>query len=169
MTADLLRARQRFLGTLAIVHREGRVLRFSTERLRAYPMTGEWVKSLNEDMATAEILEAFVSRFGRMQDTIGDKLIPRALAAQAERQGSALDNLARAEQLGWMASAAEWLTARELRNRLVHEYTEDPDALAADIQSAIEFVPMLMQTYGNMRRVALEALGVAEAALPPLF
>lgn len=40
-----------------------------------------------------EIIRATVHRFGRMQDTVGDKLIPALLRSMAETTGSVLDNL----------------------------------------------------------------------------
>ncbi len=48
----------------------------------------------------AKRLEAFVSRCGRMQDTIADKLLPRWLLAMAETPGSQIAVLNRAERLG---------------------------------------------------------------------
>ena len=50
-------------------------------------------------------MEAFVGRFGRLQDTLGDKLLPAYLAAEGEFPGTALDNLDRAERLGLLPSA----------------------------------------------------------------
>lgn len=167
MTSGIERARQRCMDTLAIVYREGVVLLFSLNKLDAYSVSGKWAAGLNEDMDAAETLEAFVSRFGRMQDTIGDKLIPRTLAALAERIGSTLDNLAAAERLGWIDNAEEWLTARELRNRLVHEYAADPNLLAADTLAAMGCVPMLVKTYNSLRETVFERFGVAESNLSP--
>ncbi len=42
-----------------------------------------------------------------------------------------MENLNRAERLGIIRDTQEWLGARGLRNRLVHEYIDDLDALAA--------------------------------------
>jgi hypothetical protein len=61
-----------------------------------------WVKQLSTDMEAGETLDAFVARFGRFQDTVGGKLIPRALTTQLEKPGSMVDNLSRAWQLGWI-------------------------------------------------------------------
>ena len=66
----------------------------------------------------AERLEAFVSRFGRMQDTIADKLLPRWLLAQAETPGSQIETLNRAEKLGVLPDVEQWLEARKLRNHI---------------------------------------------------
>lgn len=77
---------------------------------------------------------------------MGDKLLPALLAQLAEPVGSAIDNLERAERLGFVASADLWLQARRLRNRMVHEYVRDPAALAAALEAGHAFVPLLMQT-----------------------
>ena len=68
-----------------------------------------------------ESLEAFVSRFGRMQDTIADKLLPRWLLILAETPGSQIETLNRAERLDVPSNVENWLAARKLRNKLVHE------------------------------------------------
>ncbi|WP_018716289.1 hypothetical protein [Arhodomonas aquaeolei] len=52
-------------------------------------------------------MEAFVSRFAHLQDTLGDKLLPAYLAALGERKGALLDNLDRAERLELVPSADE--------------------------------------------------------------
>jgi uncharacterized protein YutE (UPF0331/DUF86 family) len=54
--------------------------------------------------------------------------------AQAESPGSLIETLHRAEQLGVIDSAASWLEARKLRNRLIHEYMTDPAEFAADMR-----------------------------------
>jgi len=120
---------------------------------------------LRTDMGGAETPEAFVSRFGRFQDTVGGKLIPRALTTLLEKPGSVIDNLSRAEQLGWVADTEVWVTVRELRNRLVDEYVTDLAQFAVDIRAAGAFVPMLHKTYESLRQLAQDRFGVAEDQL----
>lgn len=135
-SGKLAEAKNRFLATLEIVRRELVVLKYSHGRLFASDIDPSWVEHLETNMDDAEKLEAFVSRFGRTQDTIGDKLIPRALSALAEKTSNVLGNLNRAERLGWLASVDSWLVARDLRNRLVHEYMIDANQFAEDVVSA---------------------------------
>jgi len=99
----------RFLLTLDIVAREGRHLAFSRNRLFAEQIDKAWVEALPDKPEIAERLEAFVSRYGRMQDTMADKLLPRWLLALAERPGSQIETLNRAEQLGVLESVEVWL------------------------------------------------------------
>jgi hypothetical protein len=61
-----------------------------------------------------------------------------------EKTGPVLDNLNKAEKYGWLQSAENWLLARQLRNKMVHEYIEDPAILAEAINSAHSFIPLLI-------------------------
>ncbi len=65
-----------------------------------------------------ERVDAFVARFGRLQDALAGALLPRLLEALLEPVGSVLDNLNRAERLGWIRSASDWAERRLLRNRM---------------------------------------------------
>lgn len=63
-----------------------------------------------------------------------------------------LDNLNRAEKLGLLLSVIDWLDARNLRSRLVHEYIADPEAFASMPKQAHALVPLLVATYNAIRR-----------------
>jgi len=77
------------------------------------------------------------------QPAVGDKLLPGVLAWLAEPVGPAIDNLARAERLGWIISAAERLECRQLRNFMIHEYVRDMAILAAAVSKGHAAVPLL--------------------------
>ena len=156
----------RFLQTLEIVYREGLHLSFSWGRVYSQPIDTSWVKDLDNRPEIAEQLEAFVSRFGRMQDTIADKLLPRWLIALAETLGSQIETLNRAEKLGVVESVERWLEARALRNRLVHEYISRADDFAADLLLAKEYSLVLVDSYNHLRAFAAERMGIGEALLP---
>jgi hypothetical protein len=106
----------------------------------------------NPDLA--EPVDAFVARFGRLQDTLAGGLLPRLLEAQLEPLGSVLDNLGRAERLGWERSADAWAALRLLRNRMVHEVIRDAQELADALQAARRGVPGLMSAAATMARHA---------------
>lgn len=149
-----------------IVSREGAHLAYSWRRLYAEPIDPAWVQSLDAHPELAERLEAFVSRFGRMQDTMADKLLPRWLMALAEVPGSQIETLNRAERLGVVESAERWLEARKLRNRLVHEYMSAPEEFADDLVLARDYTAMLIDTFNRLRAFALSRMQVSEIALP---
>jgi hypothetical protein len=121
-----------------VVNRETTHLRQTDQRLFAARFGIEDAKRLAEDAELAERVDAFVSRFGRLQDTVGDKLLPVWRQAVGETPGAMVDNLDRAERLPLLVSAETWLTLRQLRNQMVHDYIEDPVILASALQSAHE-------------------------------
>lgn len=129
-----------------VVQRECTQLNHTTKRLFAESFTLEKAKKLGEDDDLSERVEAFVSRFSRLQDTLGDKLIPLILDALGEHQLAAIDNLDKAERFGWIGSADEWFAIRRLRNQMVHEYMEDLNILTSAIQTAQTFVITLTDT-----------------------
>lgn len=157
----------RFLATLQIVSKESQHLEWSRQRLFAESIDRAWVESLSERPDLAERLEAFVSRYGRLQDTLGEKLLPRWLLALAEQPGSLIEVLNRAERLGVVEDINTWLEARQLRNRLIHEYMTDSQAFAEDLRIAEAYSRMLVGTYGRVREDAATRLDIAEEQLPP--
>ncbi len=71
-------------------------------------------------------------------------MLPVLLARLGEPVGSAIDNLDRAARLGLLARTSdEWIAARVLRNRMVHEYIRDAAVLAEALNQAHRSVPML--------------------------
>jgi uncharacterized protein with HEPN domain len=131
---------------ISITDKEVRYFEKTLIRLKATNINLEWVKSLEEMDHNSELLDAFVSRFSRLQDTLGDKLLPTVLRLHLEPIGSQIDNLLRAEKLGWIASLQSWVELRELRNRLVHEYMETPEALLEAIHQALLTAHLLIET-----------------------
>ena len=127
--------------------------------------TVEMAQKIELDPILAERLDAFVSRFGRLQDTVGDKLLPALLTALAEKTGPAIDNLDKAEKLGLIESADGWMEMRRLRNQMVHEYIEDLAVLTSALRSGHAFVPVLVTA---ARRFVAEVrrLLVAQDAAP---
>jgi len=106
----------------------------------------EWIEALDQSPQHSEMLDAFVARLGRLQDTIGDKLLPAILKLNLEPVGSQLDNLFRAEKLGWIDSVDQWIELRELRNSLVYEYMTSPEKLLFALKKVLRFGDMLIRT-----------------------
>jgi hypothetical protein len=130
-----------------VTQKECLYLQETDARLFTEHMTIERLQAIKNDSELAERLDAFVGRFGRLQDNLGgDKLLPHLLVAMAEKTGAAIENLDRAEQLGWIESADLWLEIRKLRNQMVHEYIEDLTILTSALQAGHDFVPVLMGT-----------------------
>ena len=137
--------RQRLGFLVRIVLKEASYLRQTDGLLfAAGPLNPQVLAALTPHSALAERMDAFVARFGRLQDTLGDKLLPALLKVLDGHSGPLIDNLNRAARLGWIEEATPWLAVRRLRNQMVHEYVEDPAILADALNGAHEAVPMLM-------------------------
>lgn len=126
-----------------VVKKEIHHLNYSASKVFNQPFTVERAKKLANDQEQAEQVEAFTSRFCRLQDTIGDKLLPAWLEILSERSNVAIDNLDKAEKIGVLPSVELWLELRQLRNQMIHEYIEDLTLLVDALQAAykhLEFI-----------------------------
>jgi len=143
---------------------EAALLRITDSRVFAVPMDSERAGTLRHDIDLAERVDAFAARFGRLQDTVGDKLLPLVLAWLSEPVGPAIDNLARAERLGWIDSAANWIECRQLRNFMIHEYVRDMAVLAAALTRGHLAVTQLEASAQRLAGQVLAEVGSAGPA-----
>jgi len=114
--------------------------------LFALPLNLNWVEDLSSQPVWAKKVEAFVSRFGRLQDHIGGKLLPRYAALVGEPAKSQLDTLAFAERMGLLTDADAFIAARRLRNALVHEYMLDAAIFLETLLAANPACELLFNT-----------------------
>jgi hypothetical protein len=116
-----------YTGAREICEIHARRFRWAMTRLQPLrPLTPEKLAALNPlDLA---VCDQFVTRFGKLQDTMGAKLLPAILELTKEQGNLAafIDKLNRLEKIGAIPSAAQWLKWREMRNQFAHEYPEDP-------------------------------------------
>jgi hypothetical protein len=131
----------RFLADTVVA--EAGHLQTTDGRLFAVPMTPERAAGMRTDVDLGERTDAFVARFGRLQDTVADKLLPALLDWLAEPVGPAIDNLNKAERLVWIPSVETWIAVRRLGYRMIHEYVRDPAELASALTAAHAAVPQL--------------------------
>lgn len=147
---------ERFRWLLDTVRREAEHLLGTTQRLFRVDIDAAWVDALEWSPELAERVDAFGARFGRLQDGIGHKLIPELRRLLLEPPAAALDNLNRMEKLGLLTSVEDWVEARNLRSRLVHEYLRDSGDFAAALNRARELVPLLTETYNRINAYSRE-------------
>ena len=110
------------------------------------PFSVERAQQLDADAELSKRVDAFVARFRRLQGTLGDRLIPALLTALREPLGAVIDNLHRAERLGWLDSTDEWLSTRKLRHQMIHAYIKDSAILASALQAGHGQVGRLIAT-----------------------
>ena len=151
---------------LRVVRKECAHLKGTDERLFREPFTRDTAARLASDPELAERVDAFSTRFARLQDTLGDKLLPVLLQALGETTGAVIDNLDRAERLGLIESSDQWMMLRKPRNQMVHDYIEDPVVLADALQTAHDHVASLTRAAEQMIREA-NRRGWGENSDPP--
>jgi hypothetical protein len=140
---------------LDLAEREASYLAYSQRTLFSLPIDLQWVEALPARDDLAEKIDAFVSRFARLQDHIGDKLIPRFARLLGESPRSLLDALAYAERMEWIESAEAFIGARRLRNLLVHEYMSNSALFLEALRAADSATRMLLSIVAKLRDQAL--------------
>lgn len=97
--------------------------------------------------AQRRLLDQIAYRFGKLQDSLGEKVLPGLLLAAQEPvapEATFIEKLQRLERLGAVRSAADWKLLRELRNALAHEYPDAPELQAAWLNRLMSSIPTLL-------------------------
>lgn len=135
--------KERLVALVRIVRKEMEHLNYSRQQLFREAFTEKRAIELDTNPELAQVLEAYVSRFCRLQDTVGDKLLVTWLKATQEKVGVAIDNLDRAEKLGFLESSDKWLEIRRIRNQMIHEYIEDPMQLSEAVNISKQHIALI--------------------------
>jgi hypothetical protein len=155
--------RQRFLQLLQLVEKETLHLQQVTRRFfeDQETITLEWLQAKLQTAVGVDQLESFSAKFARLQDTLGDKLLPLFLKLAAEPVGTAIENLHRAEKLGLIADTQQWLGGRQLRNFLVHDYIDDVLVLLDSLEQARIMSSVLIASTQLIKQYA-QKIGINE-------
>lgn len=144
-------------GMLAVaaVHRQR--VQAAMDHLHPWlPLTADALMRADyEVIASAELL---VSRFAKLQDHLGAKLVPLAIALAEEPlpvNASFVDKLQCLERLRALPDAAAFRQLREVRNDLAHDYPDDPDQAAAALTVVVASVPSLFAAEEALRAAVL--------------
>ena len=96
------------------------------------------------------LLDQLAYRFGKLQDTLGERVLPMLLDLAEEplpESATFAEKLQRLERLRAIDSAAEWKLLRELRNQIAHEYPDAPDLRAAALNRFQAGMPVLLNCW----------------------
>lgn len=107
------------------------------------------------------ILDQFAYRYTRMQDDMGNRLLPACLSALGEDIASmaAIDRFNRLEQLGWLPSSNDWLSLRKIRNEFAHDYPDAVEERYARLLLAIEAANQLLVIFVRMNQHIADKFG----------
>lgn len=133
----------------------------------------EWDKTPVPDLPTLEsdrgrvrLVDQLLFRFIKLQDALGERLVPATLAGLAEpfADRPMRDRLNRLEKLGFL-DVDNWLAWREIRNRLAHEYPDRPELRFAALLAAIEAARAMAALYRQWRQ-RLKTSGLLKPGRP---
>jgi hypothetical protein len=116
-----------------------------------FPFTPDtWQNLQDEELGYLELL---TGRYAKLQDLIGSKIFPLILAMlQEETEGlSFLDILNKLEKLTIVPTAQWWISMRELRNHITHEYPDNPKLMASNLNKAVESSKTLLRFWHNLK------------------
>jgi hypothetical protein len=110
------------------------------------------LQALEADPALRRLSDQIIYRFMKLQDALGERLVPATLARLLEtyEPWSMRDRLDRLEKLGFL-EVDLWLAWRDVRNRLAHEYPDAPELRHAAVLAAIRAAGALIAAYDNWK------------------
>lgn len=116
------------------------------------PLTAEKFEALTDEELAA--LEMFASRFGKLQNVLGVKILPAILELTQEpgEYPTFIDKLNRLEKMGAIPSADVWTEFRETRNQFTHDYPDDPELNANLINKAFDQGKLLQETFKHIKQ-----------------
>ncbi|MCK5715908.1 MAG: hypothetical protein KAH77_00350 [Thiomargarita sp.] len=101
-----------------------------------------------------ENIDQFIFRFSKLQDAMGERVFKSVLICLEEnvKKKPFIDLLNRLEQLGALQSKEEWLSLRRLRNTFSHEYFDDSDVNALNINMVYTHTRQLYDIFIHIKK-----------------
>ena len=103
------------------------------------------------------LLDQIAYRFGKLQDSMGEKVLPLMLELAEEPIAPSApfaQKLTRLEKIGVIPSADTWRGLRQIRYSIAHEYPEHPEIKAAVLNRFVRSVADLVAFWEHVRRAA---------------
>lgn len=119
--------------------------------------------------ADRRVLDQLAYRFGKLQDTLGERVLPALLDVAQEplpERATFAEKLQRLERLGAIDGAAQWKALREVRNQIAQEYPDAPEVRAAAVNQFLAGIAVLLNCWETVLsfagRVAADCLPAEE-------
>lgn len=106
------------------------------------------------DTEQTRILDQLAYRFGKLQDTMGEKVLPLILEIAQEvviEHATFIEKLNQLEKMGAISSVEDWKKFRVARNSLAHEYHEQDDLKKAALEVFIVEARKLVGFYNRVK------------------
>jgi Fe2+ transport system protein B len=113
------------------------------------PFTINNVSTLND--SDSAFLEVVTSRFAKLQDTLGQKVFSLVLKNVGEDilDKTFIDILNMFEKFGFIDDADFWVELRQTRNAIAHEYPDNLEKLAVDLNAVYCQSKLLLEYWEN--------------------
>ncbi|MEA1918867.1 MAG: nucleotidyltransferase domain-containing protein [Campylobacterota bacterium] len=111
------------------------------------PLSVEKYKELSKD--EVQDIDQYLYRFSKLQDTLGQKIF-KAIVNIYEPTTEAipfLDMLNLLEKLSFLESHKEWLNLRDKRNKIAHQYDDEPYEMTEAINDILNQKDILKSIY----------------------
>jgi hypothetical protein len=107
-----------------------------------------------------KVLDQFLFRFSKLQETMGQRLFKTMMYfLKEEIDGKPfIDILNMMEKISLLESANIWKDLREDRNKLAHNYEDEPEEMSEAINKLYDKKDILIDIYVNIKNYYLEKL-----------
>ncbi len=97
--------------------------------------------TIYDDKEKIKTIDAFIFRFIKLQDFMGDKLFKEILKSTADYKDnmSLMDCLDKLEKLEIIENTEKWLKYRAVRNKLTHEYSTNQEDMVSGIALSLVY------------------------------
>jgi len=108
---------------------------------------------LNLSKLQVQIIDQFLFRFIKLQDSMGERLFKAVLLLLEEEVANKpfIDILNRLEQLEILSSADDWRALRDIRNIVAHTYDDEPEEAALAINKIFSKREDLLFIFQNIK------------------
>ena len=134
---------------------------FAQKRIsNLFPLTVDSYRAMKEEQIS--FADQLIYRFSKLQDTMGNKLFPLMLEGLQEDVETLpfIDILSKIEKLGLIESSNQWLTLREIRNVVTHEYPFQLDQLIEGLNQINEQIEMLIKIWNTLKNYSKQRFGI---------
>ena len=108
--------------------------------------------AVEHDSGMRWLTDQLLFRFAKLQDAMGERLVPATLAwlREAHEEWPMRDRLDRLQRLGYL-DVEVWQQWRDVRNRLVYEYPDQPTLRFAALLATVNAAQAVVQALGRWK------------------
>ena len=118
------------------------------------PLSVGKYKTLSKDEVQA--IDQYLYRFSKLQDTLGQKIFRLVLNIYEPFDESIpfIDVLNKLEKLDFLESAKEWINLRDKRNKIAHQYDDEPYEMTQAINDVLTQKDIIKAIYLKIKHKA---------------